>query len=76
MAVSVQVPGPSRVTVKAVTEQIAVVVDVKVTGSPELAVGATVTGDWAMVLLPGFVNVIVWVAWLTVKARVTGVAAR
>ncbi len=73
---SVQVPGPSSVTEKPLTVQMACVVDVKATGSPELAVGATVTGDWAMVLAPGLGNVIVWVSWLTVNARVTGFAGR
>ena len=76
VAVIEQVPGPSRVTEKPLTVQMAGVVDVRVTGSPELAVGATVTGDWAMVLGPGLVNVMVWLSWLTVKARMTGLAGR
>ncbi len=42
------------------TVHTAVVVEVSVTGRPELAVGATVTGDWVRFLGPGFGNVIVW----------------
>ena len=60
---------------KPVTEQMAVVVDVSVTGRPELAVGATVSGDASRVWLAGLTKVIVWATWLTVKVRVMEVAA-
>ena len=69
-------PAVSRLISKPLTVHTAVVVDVSVTGRPELAVGAVVTGVWSKVLLPGLVNVMVWVAWETANERVTGFAAR
>ncbi len=38
------------------------VVDVKVTGSPELAVAVAVNGVWSIVWAPGLANVMVWLA--------------
>ena len=75
VAVIEQVPAISSVMSDPLTVQTAGVVDVSVTGRPEDAVGVVVTGVWSSVLLPGLVNVIDWLTWFTVKARVIGVAA-
>ena len=45
-----------RVTSNPSIVHTAVVVEVRVTGSPELAVAVAVNGVWSIVLLPGFVN--------------------
>ena len=66
-----QVPVEIRVTVSAVTVQTAGVLDEKVTVRPEDAVAEMVTGDWARVRPGSAAKVIFWLAWLTVKLRVT-----
>ncbi len=73
---TVQLPGPSRVISKPLTVQMPCVDEVNVTGSPELAVGLVATGDCSMVEFGGLANVMVWLAWVTVKVRVIGVAGR
>ena len=52
------------------TEAVAVV---NVTANPDEAVALTVTGD--LVFVPGFANVIVWLAFDTVKLWLTSGAA-
>ena len=60
LAVIVQVPALTSVIVDPLTVQTGVVDEVSVTGSPEVAVGLTVNGDWSMVELGGLVNVMDW----------------
>ena len=71
----VHVPAVRSVTETPLTVQTACVEDVTVTGRPELAVAVTVTGDWISVALAGRGNVMVWLAFDTVKDRVIEVAA-
>ena len=56
------------------TVQTAVVVEVKLTGNPELAVALSGAVE-PTAPLPGAANVMVCVAWLTVKLWLTGLAA-
>ena len=56
---------------KPLTVQTAGVVELRVTVRPDDAVGVTVSGDWAMVLLEIEAKVIVWLSLLTLKLRVT-----
>ena len=72
----VQVPAVSRVISKPLTVQTAWVVEVRVTGRPELAVGLTVSGDWSRFAFAGLENVIVCETWVTVNERGTGFAGR
>ena len=72
--VSEQVPGVRSVTSNPLTVQTAVVVEVRRHRQAGRAVAVTVNGVCAIVLLPGFVNVMVWVAFVTVNERVTEVA--
>gem|GEM_PF-7113448 len=51
------------------------VVVVKLTVNPDEAVALTVTGDCARVLLASAAKVIVWLAFDTVKLRLTEIAA-
>jgi hypothetical protein len=73
----VQVPAAVNVAVVLVTAQIAVVVDVKDTAKPELAVAERVSGV-PTVCVPGLAKVMVCAtgAALTVKLSETGVAAK
>ena len=74
----VQVPALSKVTVVPFVPpvvQTVVVLDVKVTGNAELAVAATVTGVWSMVLAARAPNVIVCGASETTMLCETGAAA-
>ena len=48
---------------------------VNVTARPEVVVALTARGDWSIVWAPGLAKVIVWVAFVTLKVRVTEVAA-
>jgi hypothetical protein len=72
----VQVPAAMNEAVVPLTAQIAVVVDVKDTARPELAVAERVSGV-PTVCVPGLAKVIFWAmgAALTVKLSETGVAA-
>ena len=70
-AAIVQVPAATRVIVKPLTVQTAGVVELRVTARPDEAVGVTVSGDWARVLLEIAAKVIVWLTLLTLKLRVT-----
>ena len=70
------VPALTNVILDPLTVHTGVVDEVSVTGSPELAVAVTVSGDWSMVEFGGFANVMVCVAWVTLNERVTGVAGR
>ena len=56
------VPAPTRVTVLPLTVQTPVVVEAKLTGSPDDAVADTVNGAAPNVLLPSLAKVIFWVA--------------
>ena len=51
------------------------VVDTKLTPRPDEDVALTLNGDWATVLFAKFAKVMVWAALLTVKLRLTGIAA-
>ena len=64
-AAIVQVPPPTKVTVEPATVQTAVVVEVKVTDNPEVAVAATVNAAAPNVLLPRALNEIVWLTLFT-----------
>jgi hypothetical protein len=76
----VQVPAALIVTVLPLTVHTVVVVDAKVTASPEEAVAFTVNGATPKVELATAPNVIVWLAFAIVKiwligCRKIGVAA-
>ena len=78
LAVTVQVPTATSVSVVPLTVQTPVVVDAKLTTKPELALAARGAGAVPRVWLPGGVNVMVCAingAAATVNERVTGVAA-
>ncbi len=75
LATTVQIPNRIRAIFVPLALQIVGVLVVNVTTSPEDAVGATVTGDWARNLVRSAGKVIVWPAFVTVKDRVTAVAA-
>ena len=62
-------------TVLPATVQTDVVVEAKLTASPELAVAVTVNGDTPYVTLLSAPKVMVCDAEFTVKLRVTGTAA-
>ena len=71
-----QVPAETRVTVLPLTVQTGVVVDAKLTTFPELPpVAVSVTAPLPYTTAPGWVKVIVWLACVTLKLCVTGVAA-
>ena len=59
LAVRVQVPAVRRLIDRPVGLQTAGVVEVRVTGNPELAVAVTVIGDWARVEFGGWGKLIV-----------------
>ena len=69
-----QVPTETSVTVVPLTVQIGVVVEAKLTVKPELAVAASVTEPLPKTTEVGCVNVIVWLACVTLKLCVTGAA--
>ena len=72
----VQVPGASSVAVEAETVQMAGVVEVKLTGRPELAVAVNAIPTDVLAVWAGIVpKVIVWASGLTVKLCVTAGAA-
>ena len=71
LASIVQVPGATIVTVLPVSVQAAVVVLLKATGRPELAVADTVNGGSPKALFASAAKVIVWLALPTVKLRGT-----
>jgi hypothetical protein len=74
----VQVPGASNVIVAPRVppdEQIAGVVTLKVTGSPDVAVALTVKGDCSSVLLASALNVIVWFNGARTKVAVQAVSS-
>lgn len=73
-AVTAQVPADSRLISKPDTMQVDGDVEVKVTGRPEVATGATVMSEVVRTWFAGLANVMVWVAWLTVKVRVSEAA--
>jgi hypothetical protein len=75
LAVIEHEPPATIVTVLPAMVQTAVVVEAKLTANPELAVAVTVNGDTPYVAPLSAPNVIVCDAALTVKPRVTGVAA-
>jgi len=71
-----QVPTVTSVTLAPETVQTLVVVEAKLTARPEEAVALTVNGgellsDW----FASVPKLIVWLAFVTVKLRLTGVAA-
>jgi hypothetical protein len=68
-------PPATIVTVFPETVQTEAVVEAKLTARPELAVAVAVNGDTPYVASLSAPNVIVCDAALTVKPRVTGVAA-
>ena len=70
-----QAPTPTIVTVLPATVQTGVVVEAKLTASPELAVAVTVNGDTPYVTLLSVPKVMVCDAELTVKLCYTVVAA-
>ena len=70
-----QVPAETNVTVVPFTVQTGVVVEAKLTVSPELAVALSVKGALPNAIASGCVKVIVWVPCVTLKLFVTGVAA-
>ncbi len=72
----VQVPTASSEAVDPETVQMAGVVEVKLTGSPELAVALSTTATEAFHIWAGIApKVIVWAAGLTVKLCLTAGAA-
>ena len=71
----VQVPTVTSVTLAPETVQTDVVVEAKVTGRPEDALALTVNGVGLKERFESVPKLIVWLAWLTVKLRATGVAA-
>jgi hypothetical protein len=75
VAIIEHTPGARGVTVDALTVHTAGVRDVKLTGSPELAIAdrLTVTDSITLGNVP---NVIACVAWVTAKLRTTGGAGK
>jgi len=71
----VQVPTAASVTVAPDTVHTDVVCELKLTGNPELAVALTAKGTLPNAWLASDPNVIVWLAAVTVKLWLTGVAA-
>jgi hypothetical protein len=72
----VQVPTEISVTVEPETVQTEKVVDLKLTGRPELAVAGNATATDVLTTWGGIAaNVIVWVSGVTVKLCVTAGAA-
>src|SRR3954468_16557107 len=67
----VQVPTLMSLTVVPLTVHTEDVVVLKLTGNPDDETALTVTGDWASRLLASAANVIVCVAFDTVKLRLT-----
>ena len=70
-----QVPVLTNVTVFPATVHTAVVVEVKLTGKPELAVAPITKGEVPSVAPFSAGNAIVWEPRMTVKLRVTAGAA-
>ena len=75
VALMVQVPVATRVTVVPDTVQTAGVVEAKLTVRPEVAVALTVNGGVPKCWFGKAAKVMVWLAWVTWKLCVTGVAA-
>ena len=75
LAVMLQLPAVTNVSVVLLTVQTPVVVEVKVTGRPDEADATSAAGDVPMVWLPGSVKLMVWLPGATVNVRATGVAA-
>ena len=71
----VQVPTEASVTVFPDTVQKLVVVDVKLTGNPEVAVALTVNGAEPSAWFESAPKVMVWLPAVTWKLWLTGVAA-
>jgi hypothetical protein len=72
----VHVPTAASVTVVPDTVQTAVVCELKLTVSPELAIAPTRTGEPPNAAVRGYPwNVIVWLACVTARLWLTGVAA-
>jgi hypothetical protein len=69
------VPIATIVTVATDTVQTGVVLDVKLTASPELAVAEMANGAVPKATLPSDPKAIVWVASVTANVCVAGVAA-
>jgi hypothetical protein len=74
-ALIVQVPTATSVTVAPDTVQTVVVVEVKLTARPEDAVALTVNGAVPKGSVESVPKVMVWLPCVTVKLRLTGVAA-
>jgi hypothetical protein len=71
----VHVPTAASVTIVPDTAHTDAVCEVKLTASPDVAVALTVKGDVPNAWLASVPNVIVWLACVTVKPWLTGVAA-
>jgi len=71
----VQVPTVTSVTLAPETVQTLVVVEAKLTARPEEAVALTVNGVALKERFESVPKLIVWLAFDTVKLRLTGVAA-
>jgi hypothetical protein len=71
----VQVPTVTSVTLAPETVQTDSVVEAKLTGRPEDALALTVNGVGLKARFESDPKVIVWLAFDTVKLRLTGVAA-
>ena len=76
LAVIEHVPAARGVSVEPLTVQMLVVVEAKLTVSPELAVAVKVNGETGSVTVAGAPKVMVWEPWLTVKLWLTEEAAR
>ncbi|MDH4050271.1 MAG: hypothetical protein OEU93_01750 [Rubrivivax sp.] len=74
LAVTVQVPSATRVSVPPLTVQTAGVEDAKLTASPDDAVADKAKGGVPSAWLPGDTNVMLCAALATVNVRATGVA--
>jgi len=75
VASRVQVPAAISDTVAPVTVQTGMVRDAKLTASADEAVAVRVKGTLPNALFGRLANVMVWVAGVTVKLWLTGVAA-
>src|SRR5438445_4147884 len=71
----VQVPTATSVTVEPDTVQTEVVCELKLTGKPELAVALTVNGALPNNRFASAPKVMVWLACVTWKLWLTGIAA-
>ena len=71
----VQVPTVTSVTLAPEIVHTDMVVEAKITGRPEDALALTVNGVGLKERFESAPKLIVWLAWLTVKLRATGVAA-